>query len=513
MKRLIECVPNFSEGRDPAKVDAIVGAMSSVPGVYVLDREMDADHHRCVITLAGEPDAVAEAAILGTGKAMELIDLTKHSGAHPRVGATDVLPFIPIDGVTIEDCVVLARRVGNEIWKRYRIPVFFYEAAATRPDRVNLENVRRGQFEGLREQLKKNHERQPDVGEPKAHPTAGVTVVGARKFLIAYNVNLNTSDIGIANKIAKAIRFSSGGLRYVKSMGVELKARNLAQVSINLTDFEQTPMHRVYEMVKREAERYGVVPVGSEIVGLIPKKAIEMAADYFLQVENFSPAQVFENRLQAALTGQSLDHAAKEGKLAALAEPFLEAVAAPSATPGGGSVSALAGALAASLGQMVAGLSRKKKSQAAFVNELSEALDQLRRNAAELAEAIDRDAAAYDAVMAAHKLPQESAEQKRLREEAIQRATRGAAEVPLQVAERSVALFERLGQLASIAAASMKSDLEVARLMAAAGARGALANVEINLDNITDANYVTSMRAKSAALRERLGETSRSISA
>src|SRR6266446_1212561 len=379
MKRLIECVPNFSEGRDAAKVDAIVAAMSSVPGVYVLDREMDADHNRSVVTLAGEPDAVAEAALLGTGKAVELIDLTKHKGAHPRVGATDVLPFIPIEGVAIEDCVALARRVGNEIWKRYRIPVFFYEAAATRPDRINLENVRRGQFEGLREELRKNLERQPDVGEPKVHPTAGVTVVGARKFLIAYNVNLNTSDVGIANKIAKAIRFSSGGLRYVKSMGVELKARNLAQVSINLTDFEQTPMHRVYEMVKREAARYGAIPVGSEIVGLIPKKAIEMAADYFLQVENFSPAQVFENRLQAVLSGAPLADTGKEDKLARLAEPFLEAVAAPSATPGGGSVSALAGALAASLGQMVAGLSRKKKSHAAYVNELSEALDQLRR--------------------------------------------------------------------------------------------------------------------------------------
>jgi formiminotetrahydrofolate cyclodeaminase len=272
-------------------------------------------------------------------------------------------------------------------------------------------------------------------------------------------------------------------------------------------------MHRVYEMVKREAARYGAIPVGSEIVGLIPKKAIEMAADYFLQAENFSPEQVFENRLQAALTGQALHPVAKEGKLAGLAEPFLQAVAAPTATPGGGSVSALAGALAASLGQMVAGLSRKKKSQAAVVNQLSEALDQLRRNAAELAEAIDRDAAAYDAVMSAYKLPQESAEEKRLRDEAIQRATRGAAEVPLQVAERSVALFERLGQLASIAAASMKSDLEVARLMAAAGARGALANVEINLKSIADANYVTSMRAKSAALRERLGETFRSIGA
>ena len=512
MKRLIECVPNFSEGRDPAKVDAIVAAMSSVPGVYVLDREMDADHHRSVITLAGEPDAVAEAALRGVGKAMELIDLTKHSGAHPRVGAADVVPFIPVDGVTIEDCVVLAHRVGQEIWKRYRIPVFFYEAAATRPERVNLENVRRGQFEGLREEMKKNHDRQPDVGEPKVHPTAGVTVVGARKFLIAYNVNLNTCDVGIANKIAKAIRFSSGGLRYVKSMGVELKARNLAQVSINLTDFEQTPMYRVYEMVKREAERYGAMPVGSEIVGLVPKKALEMTADFFLQLENFSPAQVFENRLAGALSGAPFI-ASKDRKLAGLARPFLDALATPAATPGGGSASAFAAALAAALGQMVAGLSRKKKSQAAHVDQLSAALDEMRKAADELAQAIDRDAESYDAVMAALKLPQGNEKETRERTEAIQKATKGAADVPLQVAERTVALFERLGQLDGIVAASMRSDLHVARLLADAGARGALANVEINLEGLTDAAYVASMRAKAAALRKRLGSAPRATSA
>jgi len=477
--------------------------MSSVAGVYVLDREMDSDHNRCVITLAGEPDAVAEAALLGTGKATELIDMNVHTGAHPRVGATDVVPFIPIEGVTIEDCVALARRVGNEIWKRYRIPVFFYEAAATRPDRINLENVRRGQFEGLREDLKKNHDRQPDVGDPKLHPTAGVTVVGARKFLIAYNVNLNTSDVSIANKIAKAIRFSSGGLRYVKSMGVELKARNLAQVSINLTDFEQTPMHRVYAIVKREAERYGAVPAGSEIVGLVPKKAIEMAADYFLQLENFSPSQVFENKLMSALEGAPLE--AKEGRLASLARPFLDAVAAPSATPGGGSVSAYAAAMAAALGQMVAGLSRKKKSQAAHVDQLSAELDELRRTSDELAEAIDLDAASYDAVMAAFKLPQGNAEETSQRESAIQSATKKAAEVPMTVAEKGAQLKEKLLQLEKIAAASMKSDLQVARLMAVAGAHGALANVEINLEGLKDKPYVESMRHKVAEVRNRLG--------
>ncbi|MGB7284572.1 MAG: glutamate formimidoyltransferase [Candidatus Acidiferrum sp.] len=512
MKRLIECVPNFSEGRDAAKVETIVSAMSSVSGVYVLDREMDADHNRSVVTLAGEPDSVAEAALRGVGKAMELIDLTKHSGAHPRVGATDVLPFIPIEGVTIEDCVALARRTGHEIWARYRIPVFFYEAAAMRPDRVNLENVRRGQFEGLREEMKHNMDRQPDVGEPKLHPTAGVTVVGARKFLIAYNVNLNTPDVGIANKIAKAIRYSSGGFRHVKSMGVELKARHLAQVSINLTDFEQTPMHRVYEAVKREAERYGAMPVGSEIVGLIPKKAIEMAADFFLQLENFSPAQVFENRLADALSGAPLG-GSKDGKLASLARPFLDAVAAPTVTPGGGSVSAMAGALAASLGQMVAGLSRKKKSQAGYVDRLSAELDALRQTSDELAEAIDGDAASYEAVIAAYKLPQGNAEETQRREAAIQAATKGAAEVPLEVAERTVALFERLGQLDAIAAASMRSDLEVARGLAEAGARGALANVEINIDGIQDSAYVAQMRAKIAPLRERLGNAPRRTTA
>jgi len=289
-------------------------------------------------------------------------------------------------------------------------------------------------------------------------------------------------------------------------MGVELKARNLAQVSINLTDFEQTPMHRVYEMVKREAGRYGAIPVGSEIVGLIPKKAIEMSADYFLQFENFSPQQIFENKLEATLTGAPGDDA-KEGKLASMARPFLEAVAAATPTPGGGSVAAFAGAMAASLGQMVAGLSRKKKSQWAVVDKLSETLDNMRRAAEELTAAIDRDADSYADVMLAFKLPHGDAAETKWREEAIQIATRAAAEVPLEVADRTVALFERLGQLAAIAAASMKSDLDVARWMAAAGAKGALANVEINLDGIKDSEYVAATRERISALRERLGET------
>jgi glutamate formiminotransferase len=300
MKRLIECVPNFSEGRDIAKVDALVGAMRAVPGIWVLDRSSDEDHNRSVITLAGEPEAVAEAAVRGVGKAAEIIDMTRQTGAHPRIGATDVVPFIPIEGYTMEDCVALARRVGREIWERYRIPVYFYEAAATRPERANLENIRRGQFEGLREDALRDPDRSPDIGEPRLHPTAGATAVGARKLLIAYNIILNTPDVSVASKIARAVRFSSGGLRYVKAIGVDLKSRGLAQVSMNLTDFEQTPLHRVFEMVKREAERRGCAIVGSEIVGLIPRKAIEATAAYYLQLENFSSASVLENRLDAA---------------------------------------------------------------------------------------------------------------------------------------------------------------------------------------------------------------------
>jgi glutamate formiminotransferase / formiminotetrahydrofolate cyclodeaminase len=262
-------------------------------------------------------------------------------------------------------------------------------------------------------------------------------------------------------------------------------------------------MHRVYAMVKREAERYGAMPVGSEIVGLIPKKAMEMAADYFLQLENFSPSQVFENKLQAVLTGAPIE--AKEGKLARVARPFLEAVAAPTATPGGGSVSAYVGALAAALGQMVAGLSRKKKSQILHVDKLSEMLEELRRTADALTDAIDRDAASYDAVMAAFKLPQANPEETAQRERAIHAATKGAAEVPLQVAEKAAQLQGRLLQLEGIAAASMKSDLQVARLMAVTAAKGALANVEINLDGLKDAAYVETMRGKVAELRNRLG--------
>src|SRR5207237_6308304 len=369
MQTLVECVPNFSEGQDKSKIDAIVEAMK-LDGVHLLDREMDSDHNRCVITLVGEREPIQEAAIRGVGKAAELIDLNQHQGAHPRLGAADVIPFIPIEGVTIEDCVAMARHVGEQIGQRHKIPVYLYEAAAASPERQNLENIRRGQFEGIRTEIVTNPARKPDFGEASLHPTAGACVVGARKFLIAYNIFLNTTDVEIAKKIAKAVRFSSGGLRYVKAAG--FLVRGQAQVSMNLTDFEQTPMHRVFEMVRAEAARYGVRPASSEIVGLVPKKAIEQAAEWYLQVENFDSSLILENRLTAVMGGKMA-----VGGIRAGVEPFIEQLAAPVAAPGGGSAAAASGAMAAALGVMVASMSRGKKAYVQYERQISEAISRL----------------------------------------------------------------------------------------------------------------------------------------
>ncbi len=296
-RTIVECVPNFSEGRDPATVDAIVAAVRSVPGAVVLDRTMDADHNRSVVTFAAPAEAVGEAAVRAVEQAVARIDLNRHTGVHPRIGAADVVPFVPVAGVTLADCASIAECTAAELWRRLRVPVYLYEAAARRPDRVRLENIRRGQFEGLREEVRTNPERRPDFGDAELHPTAGASVVGAREFLIAYNINLNTSDVAIAKRIAHTIRTSSGGLPCVKAMGVLLASRNLAQVSMNLTDFEQTPMHRVFEAVRQEAERYGTTIAGSEIIGLAPNRALAMAAEYYLQIENFRPGLILENRL------------------------------------------------------------------------------------------------------------------------------------------------------------------------------------------------------------------------
>jgi glutamate formiminotransferase/formiminotetrahydrofolate cyclodeaminase len=485
---LVQCVPNFSNGRDNAVVDAIVEAMK-VPGVYLLDREMDRDHNRSVITLVGDRESIGEAAIRGVGKAAELIDLNHHQGAHPRIGAADVIPFIPIEGVTLEDCVAIARHVGEEIWKRFDIPVYLYESAATTPARQNLEDIRRGQFEGLRADIVVNPARKPDFGEAQLHPTAGATVVGARKALIAYNVFLNTADVGIAKKIAKSVRFSSGGLRYVKGNGFEV--RGLAQVSMNLTDFEQTPIARVFEFVKREAARYGVVPVSSEIVGLIPKKALEQAAEWFLQAENFDSSMILESRLAAVMGGKMA-----VGGLRAGVEPFIEQLAAPTATPGGGSASAAVAAMAAALGSMVATMSRGKKAYAQYEHQLSQAIARLSQLREELKIRIDADAESYNQVMAAYKLAKTSADGEGI----IDAALKGATQVPLEIAQRAREVGQILESLRPITSTNMASDLTVGGGLAEAAAKGALANVDINLASIKDASFAAEMRSKAEQL-------------
>lgn len=298
MQSIVECVPNFSEGRDHSRIDAIESAIVSADGVIVLHRTSDPDHNRSVITFAGPPDSVLEGAVRGTAAAAKLIDLRIHKGVHPRLGALDVLPFVPVRGITLEDCVGLAHRAGERIWQELSVPVYFYEAAARQPSRQRLENVRRGQFEEIGKAALLDESRQPDIGGPGLHPSAGAVIVGARRFLIAFNINLQTADIQVAKDIARAIRTSNGGLPAVKALGLSLASRNLVQVSINLTDFEQTGLHTVYREVARLAAEWGVAVAGSELIGLLPRGAIERAAAGFLQLENFDSQRVVENRIE-----------------------------------------------------------------------------------------------------------------------------------------------------------------------------------------------------------------------
>jgi len=297
----VECVPNFSEGRDARIVAQIVEAIAAVPGAAVLGRTSDSDHNRTVVTFAGEPAPVAEAAFRGIERAVALIDLNRHAGVHPRIGAADVVPFVPVSGTAMADCARLAGHLGERVWRELRVPVYLYEAAARRPDRVNLANIRRGWFEKLRDEVQFDAARLPDFGEARLHPTAGACVIGARRFLIAFNVNLATADVETARRIAKAIRFSSGGLPAVRALGLFLPSRGAAQVSINLTDFEVTPLRAVFERVQAEAERCGARISGSELIGLIPRKALEGAGNGEQRFENFQPDLILENRLEQLL--------------------------------------------------------------------------------------------------------------------------------------------------------------------------------------------------------------------
>jgi glutamate formiminotransferase / formiminotetrahydrofolate cyclodeaminase len=506
INKIVECIPNFSEGRDAEKIALLVKSIAAVTDVFVLDQTMDADHHRAVITFAGTPDAVVEAAVRAAATAVELIDLNQHAGAHQRMGALDVLPFVPIKGVTMEDCVELARRAGERIAHELQIPVYLYEQAATRADRVDLSYVRRGGFEVLREQISLNPDRRPDFGPARVHPTAGAMAVGARLPLIAYNINLATEDVAVAKKIAHAVRGSNGGLRGVKAWGLELQSRRQAQVSMNLVNYEATPIFRVFEMVKREAARYGVLISGSEIVGLVPQAALNACADFYLQIETFTPELILEYRLQNAIAERNREEASStEQQLAALREwmatqPSTPAPAPPITEPDtytldrGGGVPAYVGSLAAGLGELIGNLTLNQKP--ALESEARSVLEQLKQLGEGLRAAVGEEMESRASVLDAMALPRSSDAERLARTMAIEQATKNAISTPLRVAEQAAGVLELFNELTEISDPHVFSDLTLGAQLAFVALRGASYNVLPDLLNISDREFVAQCRAQ-----------------
>lgn len=471
---LVECIPNYSEARRPEVVEAILASIRSVPGVTILDKHSDLDHNRTVVTMIGAPAGVEEAAFQSIKKAGELINLDEHTGAHPRIGATDVVPFVPIADMAMSDCVEMARRLGKRVADELSIPVYLYEDAASRPERQNLETIRKGQYEGLKEEILTHPERTPDFGPAKLG-TAGATVIGARAPLIAFNVYLTTTDISVAQKIAKAVRNSSGGLRYVKAMGVMVEGR--AQVSMNLTNFRHTPIARVVEMVRREAERTGVGIHHSELVGLVPQEALVDAAVWYTQMDQFEPAQILESRLFEAT---------RSAESPAPAPDFLAELASANPTPGGGSAAAHTAAAAAALVAMVGRVTIGRKKYAdveAQMWPMIEAADALR---ARLVKAVEEDSASFMGFIAATKLPKETPEQVETREKAMEAATLESARVPYETVKLAYQTMELAATAAELGNLNAISDAASAVHLASAAIQSAGLNILVNVKNLKD---------------------------
>lgn len=442
---LVECVPNFSEGRDPRVVEAIVNAIGAVGGASVLAYESDRDHNRSVVTFAGRPAAVVRAALEGITKAVKLIRLPEHTGVHPRIGAADVVPLVPLEGITLEECAALARELGAEVWRRLRLPVYFYEAAARSAERKRLENLRRGGIEWLREHMS---ERPPDLGDPVPHPSAGAVVIGARKLLVAFNVNLNTTDVGIAREVARRVRESSGGLKCVKAIGVPLASRGQAQVSMNLTDFDVTGLGTAFDAVRRETETRGARIASTEIIGLVPRRALTEAAAALLVCENFSPGKILEDRINqvsgSQVSGRSFD-------------TVLEQISAPEDPHGGGSAAALTGAAGAALGHMAARIAKVDSGHFLEHRDF-------------FAAAVDRDAEAFAAVRAGGGQP----------------ALRNAALVATGISERARELDRDLLRLKTLAPEKVHPDITTGLALARASRAGGIAAARSNLPLIED---------------------------
>jgi len=477
---LVECVPNFSEGRRPEVVDAIKRAIAEIKGVYVLDHHSDQDHNRSVITFVGSPDAVVEAAFQGILKASELIDLNEHEGEHPRIGATDVVPFVPISGVSMQDCVEMAKRLGERVGSELKIPVYLYERAAARPERKRLENIRRGEYEGLKQEIGTDPEREPDFGPLKLGP-AGATVIGAREFLIAYNVYLTTDDKSVADKIARAVRRSSGGLRYVKALGMLVDGR--AQVSMNLTNFHRTPMARVVEFIRGEARRYGVAVHHSELVGLIPQEALVDAAVWYMQMDQFDPEQVLEQKMYAALEEES---------------SFLDRLAAGTPTPGGGSAAAQAAAMGAGLVSMVVRTTLGKRQYERAAEKLEIVLEESEELRDTLTSAVEEDAAAFKALMEAYRLPADDPG----RSQTIQQATLLAARVPLRVMRDSLRVMSLALEVAKHGNLNAITDAATGLDLAHGALKSASYNVRINIQDLDDQKKQQSMSSELGELEK-----------
>lgn len=494
MPKLIESVPNFSEGRRREVIDAICAAITSVEGVTLLDREMDADHNRAVVTFVCHPELAVEAAFRGYQKAAELIDMRTHKGEHPRMGACDVCPFIPLSEVSIEDAIELAHKLGKRVGEELQIPVYLYEDAASSSKRRNLANVRSGEYEGIRDSIETDPERKPDYGPAKMNLKAGSTAIGVRFPLIAFNVYLDTNKKWIADKIADAVRALKGGYKFVKALGFEIKERDQVQISMNLVNYTKTPVFRVFETIKSEAARYGVNVTSSEVVGLLPNDAIVDVADFYLRLENFSKNQILEEKLRSAVIG---------GVPATVRESFYDEVASSSPAPGGGSVSASAGALSAALTAMVCRLTVGKKKYEAVKDELSAVRDKADNLRLELIKLIDDDKDAFNAVMDAFKLPKSTDEDAARRDAAIQSATKGATLTPLTVMKKAVDALGLALVVAQKGNENSISDAGVAGLVGLAAVEGASYNVRINLRSLADKAFVDTTQKEMQALRSK----------
>ncbi|MBN1230808.1 MAG: glutamate formimidoyltransferase [Anaerolineales bacterium] len=469
-KKIIGCIANYSEGRRIEIIDEIASVIEAIQGVSLLDISSDSDHNRSVITFVGSPEEIEEAAFQSIARAAALIDMDIHRGEHPRLGATDVVPFVPISNATLEDCVEIAKTLGKRVGENLKIPVFLYEEAASHPEKVNLANIRKGEYEELKKEIGINIVRTPDFG-PLEVGKAGGVVIGARAPLVAYNIYLTTDNVDVAKSIAKAVRFSSGGLAYVKALGMLVEGR--AQVSMNLTNFEKTPIFRVVEMIRREAAQFGVNIHSSEIVGLIPQKALVDSALWYLQLNDFKEDQILENRIEKSRDDDN-----------SLDTEFMEAVSRGEPTPGGGSASAYSAAMGAALVGMVGRLTLGKQKYAEVEDEMNVLIKDADSLRVSLASKVQEDAEAFEALMKAFRMAKETDKDIAKRNEAIEKASIYAAEVPLKVAEDALTILNLCLIAAEKGNVNAITDTGTGAAIAKAAIQGAGLNVRINLQNI-----------------------------